>query len=179
MMHTRSAAGFGLVDALVGMTLLSVGLLGICAAFAQGANSIAGSNYDILAREKAVEAIESVFSSRDTRTIPWAAIRNVNGETGSDGGVFLDGPQPLRLPGKDGLVNTQDDSNEIESIVRPGPDGQLGTDDDVRQPLADFRREIEIRTLNPTLRRIRVTIRYQVGAQERVYEVVTYISAYA
>lgn len=166
--------GFGLIEALVGLLLLSAGLLGIGSAFAQGARALSGSNFDIIAREKAVEAVESVFSSRDTKTISWAEIRNAQGETGADGGVFLDDPQPLRLPGDDGLVNTVDDDAELEALVRPGPNGEI-----IRQPLDKFTRQIEIRTIDTALRQIRVIVRYQVGQQERVYELVTYISSYS
>jgi len=175
----RADAGFSLVEAVVGLTLLSVGLIGILGAFMQGMHTISGSNYDIVAREKAVEALESVFSSRDTRTITWSKVRNVQGETGSDGGIFKDGPQNMYLPGADGFVNTADDSATLEAIVQPGPDGLLGTGDDLRQELRRFTREIELRTINPTLRLLRVTIRYYVGREERVYEVSTYISSYA
>jgi hypothetical protein len=171
--------GFGLIEAVVGLSILAFGLLGVAAAFAQGMRSLAGSNYDILAREKAVEAVESVYSSRDTKTIAWAQIRNVVGETGDDGGVFLDGQRPLTPAGPDGLVNTRDDSGHIESLVQPGPDDLLGTGDDIVQLLTGFTREIEIRQLTPTLRRLRVVVRYKVGMEAREYEVVTYISSYA
>lgn len=171
--------GFGLVEAIVGLSILALGLLGVAATFAQGMRSLAGSNYDILAREKAVEAIESVYSARDTRTVTWAEIRNVVGETGTDGGVFLDGPRPLTLPGDDGLVNTQDDSSTLESLVEPGPDEVIGTGDDKVQVLEGFTREIEIRQLSATLRQLRVTVRYQAGTEAREYELITYISSYA
>lgn len=175
----RHDKGFGLVEAIVGLTILSFGLLGVAAAFAQGMRSLAGSNYDILAREKAVEAVESVYSSRDTKTVAWAEIRNVVGETGTDGGVFLDGQRALTLAGPDGLVNTRDDPAQVESLVQPGPDDLLGTGDDIVQILTGFTREIEIRQLSPTLRRLRVIVRYRVGTEAREYEVITYISSYA
>ena len=171
--------GFGMVEAVVGLSILAFGMLGVAAAFAQGMRSLAGSNYDILAREKAVEAIESVYASRDTKTIAWAAIRNIKGETGSDGGVFVDGQHPLTRAGDDGLVNTEDDSAEIESLVQPGPDDMLGTGDDIVQMLTGFTREIELRELTPNLRRLRVVVRYKVGSEAREYEIVTYISSYA
>lgn len=168
---TRSnERGFGLIEAFVALTMLSVGMLGIAGAFAQGMRSLSGSNLDIVAREKAVEAVESVFSSRDTKTIAWAEIRNVNGETGSDGGVFLDEARPLYLAGDDGLVNTADDSSVIETLMRLGQ---------TRQTLDKFTRQIEIRTIDQALRRIRVIVRYQVGQEEREYELVTYISSYS
>lgn len=177
--NTNDERGFGLVEALVGFTILAVGLLGIGAAFSQGMKTLGGSNYEIIAREKAVEAIESVFSARDTKTITWAKLRNVTGETGSDNGVFLDGPKPLKLPGLDGLVNTVDDSAGLETLYSPGPDGLLGTPDDQSNPLSHHTREIKITTVNPTLRQITVTVKYQIGQQERSYVLTTYISSYA
>ena len=74
-----------------------------------------------------MEAIETVYSARDTKTITRAEIRNVQGETGHDGGVFLDGHHPLTIAGEDGLVNTEDDSKSLEALVQPGVDEQLGT----------------------------------------------------
>ena len=171
--------GFSLIESLVALGVLAFGLLSIAAAFSQGLNTLSGSNLDVLAREKAAEAIESVFTARDTRTITWAQIKNVQGASGSDGGIFYDGQHPLTRPGNDGLLNTEDDSDEIESLILPGNDGQLGTDDDVLQPLTQFSREIEIRELSTTLRQLRVIIRYTVGSAEREYTLITYISSYA
>ncbi|MEW6323357.1 MAG: prepilin-type N-terminal cleavage/methylation domain-containing protein [Acidobacteriota bacterium] len=178
-MSVGSARGFSLIESLVAIGILSFGLLALAAGFAQGLQSMSGSGYDILAREKAAEAIESVYTARDTRTITWDEIRNVQGETGADGGIFFDGARPLTRPGADGLVNTEDDGDEVEALVRPGPDGLLGTDDDVAQPLTQFTREVEIRELGPSLRQLRVIIRYTVGTTTREYIIATYISSYA
>ena len=175
----HDARGFSLVESLIAVTILAFGLLSIAAAFTGGLQQMSGSNFDFLAREKAAEAIESVFTARDTKTITWAEIRNVEGETGSDGGVFLDGEHNLTLSGDDGLVNTADDGEAIESLIMPGDDGLLGSGDDVITPLANFKREIEIRDIGPTLRQLRVIIRYVVGSETREYIIVTYISSYA
>ncbi len=172
-------AGFSLVESVVAVGILGVGLLAVAAGFLQGLSQIKGSNFDILAREKAAEAIESVFTARDTRTILWAQIKNIEGESGTDGGIFADGGQPMHTAGVDGLVNTADDSETIESIVQPGTDGLLGTADDVVQPLANFTREVEIREVSPTLRELRVIIRYTVGSDNREFVLATYISSYA
>ena len=74
----------------------------------------------LIAREKAREAIESVHAARDTGEFAWTTILNV-----ADGGVFLNGAQPVRRPGIDGLVNTADDG-AIETMNKPGADGILG-----------------------------------------------------
>ena len=107
------------------------------------------------------------------RIITWARIRNV-----SQGGIFLDGPQPLRGQGPDGLANTADDATQ-ECETLPGPDNQLGTEDDVLVPLSGFSREVEIRDIGANLRQIRVIIRYQIGHLTRQYELVSYISSFA
>jgi hypothetical protein len=134
---------------------------------------MASSHAHQIAKEKAAEAIESVFTSRDTRIITWARIRNV-----SQGGIFLDGTQPLLGPGPDGLVNTADDITP-ESETLPGPDGQLGTGDDVAVALNGFAREVEIRDISPNLRQIRVIITYQVGHLTRQHQLAAYISSFA
>lgn len=161
-------AGFSLVETLVAMFLLTIGLLGLAQVFAVGMRHLSASTPTLVAREKAREAIESVHTARDIRTLAWSQVNNV-----AAGGVFLPGPQPLLQPGPDGLVNTADDGTGctpaglpqpcFEATVAPGPDGTLGTNDDAREELRTFTREIEIRELNPpstTLRELRVIMRF-------------------
>lgn len=171
-------AGFTLVEVLVAMAILTGAALALAGALARSTQLLLSSQWQLLAKQKATEAIESVFTARDTRVLRWAQVRNVRGGSGADGGVFLDGPQPLRQSGPDGLVNTEDDG-DLEALVLPGPDDILGTDDDERRVLDGFTREIEIRDLGPNLRRLTVTIVYRVGAERRTYVLVTYVSSYA
>lgn len=174
----RSDAGFSLIETMVALGILTTALLSLAGVFAMGLRHLASSTPNLLAREKAREAVESVHTARDTRLIRWVQINNV-----SDGGVFVDGPQPLRNPGPDGLVNTGDDLG-IERMTAPGPDGLLGTPDDRQTELTNFSRQIEIDPLvdgnnavNPTLRQLRVTITYAVGRETRRYVLTTFISA--
>jgi prepilin-type N-terminal cleavage/methylation domain-containing protein len=169
----KNQAGFTLVESLMSIVILSGGLLALATAFAQGMIIMSSAHYHQVAKEKASEAIESVFASRDTRIITWAQIRNV-----SFGGVFLDGQQQLRGQGPDGLVNTADDATQ-ESETSPGHDNQLGTADDVVVPLSGFTREIEIRDIGPNLRQIRVVVCYQIGHLTRQYQLIAYISSFA
>jgi prepilin-type N-terminal cleavage/methylation domain-containing protein len=171
--RNANQAGFSLVEIMISVLILSGGLLTLGIAFAQGLILMSTSHYQQIAKEKASEAVESVTSSRDTRVITWTQIRNV-----SRGGVFLDGAQPLRGQGADGLVNTADDGQQ-ENETMPGPDGILGTPDDVVVPLGDFTREIEIRDIDTNLRQIRVIVRYRMGHLTREYQLVTFISSYA
>jgi hypothetical protein len=122
-----------------------------------------------------------VFSARDSHKLTWAQIRNVNGASGSDGGVFLDGPQALKVPGLDGLVNTADDG-AVETIILPGKDQTLGTSDDQTIVLSQFTREIQIRDVpneNGQLRSITVIITYQNGPTKRTYTLQSFISSYS
>lgn len=171
-------AGFSLVEVLLAMAILTGAALALVGALAKSTQLLLGSQSQLLAKQKATEAIESVFTARDTRVLTWAQIRNVGGGSGADGGIFLDGPQPLREVGPDGLVNTADDG-DVETLVLPGRDNILGTEDDERRALSDFTREVEIRDLGPNLRRVTVTVRYGVGPGQRQYVLVTYISSYA
>lgn len=184
--------GFSLVEVLVSMFLLTGALLGLAQVFLLGMAHASTSSANLVAREKAREAIESVHTARDTRTITWNQIRNATARmcptvaepTGwnSTGGAFIDGPQPggLHVAGPDGLVNTAgDDLLALERVVNFGSDGLPGTDDDWDHELSEFDREIWICDHGNSLREIRVTIDYRVGSITRQYRLTTFISNYS
>ncbi|HUJ40085.1 MAG TPA: prepilin-type N-terminal cleavage/methylation domain-containing protein [Candidatus Acidoferrales bacterium] len=177
-MRKGSQGGFTLVEAAVAIVVLTIGVTAVVALFAQGFGLMGTSQQDLIARLKAQEAVESVFAGRDDQSLAWAQILNVKGASGSDGGIFLDGPQPINDPGADGLVNTADDG-ALEYIVLPGPDGQYGTADDVKVPLARFQREIKIRPIagNANLRSLTVIIT-DTATGVVVYQIQTYISSF-
>jgi len=163
---------------LVAISILAVGLLGLAGVLAAGLTRLTTAPSELIARQKAAEAIESVYAARDTRKLTWAQVRNVRGGSGSDGGIFLDGPQPMKSPGADGLVNTADDG-AVETLIEPGPDNLLGTADDVSKALSEYTREIEIRDVSSTLRQVRVTVRVTGIRGVRVVVITTLISSYA
>ncbi len=171
-------AGFTLMEVLVSMMLISVGAMALAGAVALGARRLTGSQDQLLASQRAAEAAETVFKARDNRVLTWAQIRNVAGSSGTDGGVFLDGPREVRASGADGLANTADDGALVE-VIKPGPDGLLPTADDERTPLFGFTREIEIRDLGPSLRQLRVIVRYRTPSGQAQYILTTYLSQYA
>jgi len=187
-----SEAGFSLLEVLVSMLLLVVALTGMAQVFLLGTVHALGSSPNLLAREKAREAIESVHTARDTRTITWAQIRNETPRMcagvaqpagwNNAGGVFIDGAQPggLHQAGVDGLINTAgDDEEPLESVLHPGADGLLNTADDRREFLSQFTREIWICDRSNSLREIQVSVRYVVGGITRTYRLTTYISNYS
>ena len=190
MRRMSSQNGLSLIEVLLALGVLTVGMVGAAGVLVQGMEKLVSSPGDVVATQKAAEAIEAVFSARDNHKLTWAQIRNEKGYSGSDGGVFLDGPQSLKVAGADGLVNTQDDG-VIESSLLPGPDQLLGTSDDTTVTLGGYTREIEVRdvpneplncgsTLVPcTLRTIKITITFRSGSVNRKYTLITYISNYA
>jgi prepilin-type N-terminal cleavage/methylation domain-containing protein len=176
--------GFTLIEAMISIVILSFGILSLAVVYSQGIYYANMTQIDYIAEKKAEEAVETIFTARDTGVLDWAQILNVAGTSGSDGGVFLDGPQPLLDPGPDGLVGTADDdaSNPDSVITGPGPDNVLGTADDQKINLNPWMtRTIAIVPVNgePNLRQITVTITYKTGNLNRTYTLISYISAFA
>jgi prepilin-type N-terminal cleavage/methylation domain-containing protein len=183
-----SQRGFSLIETVMALGVLTVGLMGAAAVITTGMQKVTSSPSDLIATQKAAEAIESVFSARDSHVLTWAQIRNVLGSSGTDGGIFLDGPQPLRVIGLDGLFNTAADTVQpIESMVFPGPDQKMFTADDITFTLAGYSRELLIRDVPGeldvngicNLRSVTVTVTYQAGPMQKKYTLVTYISNYS
>jgi prepilin-type N-terminal cleavage/methylation domain-containing protein len=177
----RKCDGFTLLETIMAISVLTVGLLALLALVTNSITTMQFAQEDLIARQKAQETLESLFSARNTQQITFDKIQNV-----SAGGIFLEGFQPLRIPGADGIVGTQDDGG-IENMTLPGPDGLLGTSDDIQQALGTFERQIIIApvpradgTANPDLRQVTVTMRYKTlnNQKYRNYQVASYVSRY-
>ncbi|MGH9773592.1 MAG: type IV pilus modification PilV family protein [Candidatus Acidiferrales bacterium] len=170
-----------LLETLIATLVLMVGLLSLAGVLGLGLSLISTSEWDFIAQQKAAEAVETIFTARDTGQLTWAQIQNV-GAGGAGPGLFLTGAQPLLAPGPDGIVGTADDDpKNPDCIVSPGPDGILGTADDIKIPLNNFTRTIAITQFpgNANLRVITVTMNYRAGRFNKTYTLVTYISAFA
>jgi hypothetical protein len=176
-----SQAGMTLIETMIAALILTVGVAAVAAVYTQGVLYMGFSQDDFVAKEKAREAVESVFTARDTQILTWAQICNVSGAGVANcaGGVFLDGPQPMLDPGPDGIVNTADDGPGFEFIWLPGPDNLLGDADDIRIPLVKYQREIRIRDIAPNLRSLTVIITYTSGRLQRQYTLNTLISQFS
>jgi prepilin-type N-terminal cleavage/methylation domain-containing protein len=171
--------GFTLIEVLFATVILAIGLLAMLAALSHAMAAIYTSQEDQMARQEGQSALENIFTARDTSQISFAQIQNA-----SNGGIFLDGFQPILDPGPDGLDGTIDDGAP-QFYVDAGPDGILGTADDRQVPLTNFLRQIQILPVvgpsgvNPNLRQVIVTIRYNTNpAQQKTYTIGAYISSF-
>ena len=169
--------GFSLVETMVALSLLAIGLLSLAGVFTMSVARMTGASWDILAKEKASEAIENILAARDSGRLSWAQINNTG-----NAGVFVAGPQPLIDPGTDRLIGTaDDDTTRPDFVMRPGPNGTIdGGGDDETVVLGNFTREIVITSVPPgdTLRQIRVIIRYKSAGLARQIEMSSYVSSF-
>jgi len=174
--------GFTLIETMMALGVLTVGVLSTAAVLARGMQHLSSSPADVIVTQKAAQAVEAVFSARDSHKVTWPQIKNVRGQTGNDGGIFLDGPQQLHNAGTDGLVDTADDTTALETMTLPGKDQTLGTTDDQTNALTQYTREITIRDVaneNGQLRSITVNMTYRSGPTVKTYTLVTFISAFS
>ena len=184
--------GFTLVETLIAIVVMTVGILSVLAVFGTAVATTQNAQENLIARQKALETMESIYTARNTQQINFSQIANI-----SNGGIFTDGPTQLFSAGRDGLVNTSDDVNfpalgacpaGPECITLPGPDGILGTGDDTAMSLANFQRQIQIKTvleadgvtIDPNLKQITVTVSYSTSRSSvpRSYTVNALISSF-
>jgi prepilin-type N-terminal cleavage/methylation domain-containing protein len=175
----RRQDGFTLLETMIAMAILSFGVLSVASFYTQGLKNSSLVKVQYIANQKAQEALESIFTARDTNTLSFAQINNV-----SNGGVFLNGPQPLLNPGPDGIVGTADDltSDPDVIITGPGPDGILGTADDTYIPLNPWMtRTISIQPVGnySNMVQVTITINYKYQGQTGQVQLVTYVSSYS
>ncbi len=192
--NSGSAAqrGFTMIETMIAVAIMSIGILTLVAAFATAVGAAQNAQENLVARQKALEAMESIYTARNTQQITFAQIANI-----PSGGIFTSGPTQLLQAGPDGLVNTADDTNfpangpcatGPECLVMPGPDGVLGNADDVAMSLANFTRQIQINsvlesdgvTIDPNLKQVVVTVTYLTGTSTvpRTYSVNALISQF-
>jgi prepilin-type N-terminal cleavage/methylation domain-containing protein len=180
-MRRNSSAGFTLIETMVAIVVLAVGVLGLAAMLASSVAYMGVSQEDYIAQQKAAEAVESIYTARNTGQKTWNSLCNI-GSPICPGGIFTATPTQLCDPGPDGIVGTADDNCALlDSIVEPGPDGKLGTADDILIGLSNFNRTIAITAIpgNADLRQITVTVNYRSGGFNRTYTLTTNISAFS
>jgi prepilin-type N-terminal cleavage/methylation domain-containing protein len=202
-MHTNTAqsqkieqSGFSLLEVMISLLVLTIGMLAVLATLGVAMAATQTSQEDMVARQVASEAMESIFNARNTSQLGFTSIANT---TASPPGIFLAGAQSLLCAGPDGILGTADDANcltasgavcpngGVQCLTEPGPDGILGTADDVILSLNTYTRTIAISPLLdgngnviPTLVSVTITIQYtvpQIG-HLKTYVLNEYISSY-
>jgi prepilin-type N-terminal cleavage/methylation domain-containing protein len=192
----RTQQGFTLLEVMIAIVVMTVGMLAVIASFAVAISATESAQEDLVARHKALDAMESIYTARNSQQLPFSSLQNV-----AAGGIFLPGALPLLCAGPDGIVGTADDvactapdtgaacPGGVECLVLPGPDGILGTPDDVVQSLSNFTRSITFYPVdlpaaqgggvNQNLIGVTIAVTYiKPGFPARVFTVAGLISSY-
>ena len=178
--------GFTLLEVLIAMAVLMGGLMSMAYGIGLGLAVVQMSTMDSIAREKAREAMEDVFTARDTSTINFNQICNIP-TSGSNphNCLFVNGLTPMYTTDSSGLVNTTAAAQgTIETYVTPGPDGVIGSADDVTYNLTGFQRSIQVSAISSSdgytvLAQVTVTIQYNpLPWLSRTVTMVTVMSPY-
>ncbi len=193
----QAESGFSLIEVMISMVILTVGLVAMLSVFALAMSSTQTSQQDMIAKQLANEAYESIVTARNTSQISWININNVGSldcpGAASPCGIFVGTPlvaafMPLYNAGADGIFGTADDAVAGEQTLRePGPGGNYGDADDVILPLTAYQRAIQISplfnadgTLVSTLRSVTITIQYTTPQAKlpKTYVLNSFISQY-
>jgi len=187
MQARQKSSGFSLIEVMIAVVVLVVGLTALMALFAKSLSAVQASQDGQIARQKAREALESIYAARNDGTISFDQIQNV-----SAGGIFTDGFNPMYLAGSNGIPGTSSDTTILDRVILPGKDGIVQTapgatttsGDDIFVPLVNFQRQILISpvsvagTVNLFMRKVTVTIRVNAGGANAVDYVTTgYVSS--
>jgi len=193
---SKPQRGFALIETMIAMVVLTTGVCAVLAGLTYAISATESAQEDLIARHKAMAALESIYMARDSQEVPFAQINNA-----SNGGIFVNGNLQLLCAGPDGILGTADDAactapdtgvacpSGIECLVLPGPDGILGTADDETVSLSNFTRSIAftsvmqtingVTSVNPNLIGVTITITYtKPNWPARTYSVSALISSY-
>lgn len=177
---TRGQQGFTLMEVLISMFVLTVGLVSMLGVFATAMAATQTAQQDMVAKQLAQQAMETIYTARETTNLTWDEIQNVAG-AGSPG-IFRTGLQPLKQPGTDGIYGSINDGASYPlTTTLPGPDGIVGTSDDATVGLTNYQRSISIvNTPSADLRSITITIQYTTSQSKfpKTYVLSGFISQY-
>ncbi len=189
----QAESGFSLLEVVISMAVLTVGLVSLLGVFGLAMASTQTSQQDMIAKQLANEALESIVTARNTSQMTWDDIQNQSSTncpiTGTATcGIFVSNAQPIYNAGADGIFGTADDSAAgEETLDEPGPDGRYGDSDDVMVPLTSFQRTILISPVTDSssnvissLRAVNITMQYTTSQTrlQKTYVLSSFISQY-
>ena len=189
----HAEGGFSLIEVMVSMVIVTVGLVSLLGVFGLAMASTQTSQQDMIAKQLANEAMESIVTARNTSQLTFDDIQNQNSTncpvtSASTCGIFVANAQPIYNAGVDGIYGTADDSNAgLETLDEPGADGKYGDTDDVILPLTNYQRTISISAVNDqsgnpvaTLRAVNIIMQYSTATtrQQKTYVLSSFISQY-
>lgn len=179
-MKRSSESGFSYIDVMIALVILLVGILALLAAISGSVLQTRGQEQQLLAKQYATSAMESIMSVKETDAarLGWDAIGNVGSNPDDNGvnqGIFLVGAQPV--------------------YPDPGADEVIGTADDTGTPIQGLQRQITITdvcdpdrpspgcsppgTSKIRIRMVAVTVTYNVGAIQRQEVLRTVLTDYS
>jgi type IV pilus modification protein PilV len=188
-----SEDGFSLIEVIISMVVLTVGMVSLLGVFGLAMATTQTSQQNLIAKQLANEALESIITARNTSQITWSQIQNATACSGgtnpASGGIFMTGQTQIYNSGADGIFGTCDDtasSPQLQTLADPGADGIYNTTDDQVIPLTNYQRTILISPLLdsngntiPTLRGVTITIQYSTPQNpQATYILSSYISEY-
>ncbi len=158
----KNEAGFTLVEAVIAIFILTIGLVGTAAAITYALEFGAISRNVTTAKSMVVASIEEVETLRNSRRLDFKQIANAGAVNNTDSkntftGFSVGFKDVSTEPGADGVNGTDDD------LISKGTDGVFGTADDFEDASyvrSGYQRQIRITSLNDSLKRIEVKIRY-------------------
>jgi len=193
--HSAAEGGFTLIEVMISMCVLTVGLVSLLGVFGLAMANTQTSQQDLIAKQLANEAYESIVTARNTSQISWDDIQNPTTScpltNAASCGIFASGLQSINQATTTGtyagiLGTTYDSSQPVQSITDPGPDGIFGNSDDTTIPLTAYQRQITISTVcDPnsqpaaSLRGVTVAVQYATTqGQTKTYLLNSCISQY-
>lgn len=188
----RAEHGFSIIEVMISIAVLTVGLVSLLGVFGLAMAATQQSQENMIAKQLADEALESIITARNTTQISWSQIWNASScpSSGdpSSGGIFMSGLQSIYQSGADGIYGTCDDTAAgLLTLADPGPDGIYNTSDDTTIALTNYQRSISIGNVLdangnvvPTLRAVTITVQYSASttSQTQSYVLNSYISEY-
>src|ERR1700728_277848 len=90
----RSEHGFTILEVMIATVVMTIGILAVMASFATAIAATESAQEDLIARHKALDAMESIYTARNSQQLPFASINNV-----VNGGIFESGALPLLCAG--------------------------------------------------------------------------------